>query len=259
MLAAKGHVDIGLFAATMLGIALVIASACVCNNYIDRGIDKAMARTKRRALVTGVVSGRNALIYATILGLSGCLLLGIYTNRLTLMIGITAFIFYVVLYGLAKRRSVWGTVVGSVPGAAPVVAGYVAVTDRLNSDTLLLFLILTLWQMPHFYAIAMYRFQDYKAAGLPVLPVKKGMAHAKLQILLYAAAFTIACGMLTVFGYTGYTYLVVMSLLSLYWLYLGLKSFRVSSDKVWGRKMFLFSLVVIMGLSFMLALDHWLP
>jgi protoheme IX farnesyltransferase len=259
LLASKGHIDFWLLLAAVAGTSLVIASACVFNNYIDRGIDAKMARTSKRALVSGLVSGRNAIIYAILLGVAGFALLAVYTNFLVVTIGLVALFDYVVLYGLAKRRSVHGTLVGSIAGAAPVVAGYCAVTDRFDGGAVILFLVLALWQMPHFYAIAMYRFDDYKAASLPVLPVKKGMKAAKIQILLYIVGFIAATSLLTGFGYTGYAYLVVMIGFGLAWLRLGIKGFKTANDKRWARKMFFFSLVIILVLSVMLSVGPVLP
>ena len=259
LLASEDRIDLELLVATLTGITLVIASACVFNNYIDRDIDKKMARTKTRALVSGVVSGRNALIYATVLGLAGGGLLAMTTNLITLVLGIVAFFSYVVLYGVAKRRSVHGTLVGTISGAIPPVAGYVAVTNQLDLAAGLLFLIMVCWQMPHFYAIAMYRFKDYKAAGLPVLPVKKGLPITKLQIRLYIVAFIVATQLLVVFGYTGYSYGAVMLLLGLAWLGRALQASKANDDTIWAKQLFLFSLLVITVWCLMLALEAVLP
>lgn len=245
--------------ATLAGTALVIASACVFNNYIDRSIDKSMTRTKKRALVTGFISGRGAIIYASLLGVIGFTLLVLFVNFLTAAIGLIAFIDYIVFYGLSKRRSVHGTIVGSISGSAPLVAGYTAVTDRLDGAALILFLIMTFWQMPHFYGIAMYRFKDYKTAGLPVLPVKRSMREAKIQTMLYIAAFLLSIAALTVYGYTGYTFLVVMVILALVWLGKGIQSFKKASDSIWGRQMFLFSLIVLLSLSVTLSMNALVP
>jgi protoheme IX farnesyltransferase len=132
LLASQGQIQWGLFLAILAGTALVIGSACVFNNYIDRGIDQKMERTKQRAMVKGSISGPAALTYGTILFILGFIVLAWYTNWLTLGIGILAFIIYVAVYGLSKRRSVHGTIVGSFAGAAPVVAGYTTVTDRFD-------------------------------------------------------------------------------------------------------------------------------
>jgi heme o synthase len=259
LLASKDHIYFWLLIETLGGMSLVIAAACVFNNYLDRDIDKKMKRTKKRALATGLISTRSALVYASILYLGGSLILGIFTNWLVFSLGVISIFFYVVIYGWAKRQSVYSTLVGSIPGAAPPVAGYLAVTNHIDAAAVILFLILVFWQMPHFYAIAMYRYRDYKAAGLPVLPVKYGMKAAKLQILAYVAAFTVVCAMLTIFGYTGYIYLGVVTGLGLYWLWRGLQSYKSSTDEKWGRQMFLTSLIVTLGLSFMLSISNWLP
>jgi heme o synthase len=258
-LASRGQVNFWLFMATLVGVSSVIAAACVCNNYLDRGIDAKMERTKKRALVDGLVTNRNALIYAAVLGAIGFGILAVYTNALTVYIGIVGIVFYVALYGLAKRRTIYGTEVGSVSGSMPVVAGYVAVTGKFDTTALLLFLVLTFWQMPHFYAIAMYRAKDYAAAGLPVLPVKKGMRQTKVRMLVYTVAFGLAAGALTVFGYAGFTYLAIMVLVTAAWLWRGFKGFRTMDDNKWARKMFGFSLVVLLAFSLGISFDNFLP
>ncbi|MDB5171050.1 MAG: ctaB [Candidatus Saccharibacteria bacterium] len=256
-LAAQGGVDFELLLATLAGTSLVIGSACVFNNYMDRDIDRLMARTKKRALVSGAISGKNALIFGTILGLLGVLILTIYTNLVTLYIGLLGFVAYVVLYGYYKRRSVHGTLVGTISGAVPPVAGYTAVTGRLDTAALILFAILVFWQMPHFYAIAMYRLKDYAAAGIPVLPVKKGMRITKIQVLLYIVGFTITSALLTVFGYASCGYLIVALLLGLSWFALGIRSFKAKDETLWGRKMFLRSLIVISLLCLTISIDSF--
>lgn len=259
LLASKWHIDFRLFLSLLLGTSLVIASGCVFNNFIDRGIDKKMARTKKRALVRGTVTGRNALIYAATLGALGFAILAAYVNVVVVVIGIVGLLDYVILYGYTKRHFVSGTIVGSISGATPVVAGYCAVTNRFDLGALLLLLILVLWQMPHFYAIAMYRFDDYAAAALPVLPVKKGMHQAKLHIVLYIVAFILAVAALTIWGYTGISYLVVMLAVGFVWLWRGFQGFTAPDDKRWARKMFFFSLIVILTLSVMLSVGSVLP
>lgn len=237
----------------------MIASACVFNNYIDRDIDKLMARTKMRALAKGSVSGRSAIIYASLLGVAGFLVLAVYTNWLTVFLGILALVVYVVIYGFTKRRSVHGTLVGSISGALPLVAGYCAVNGRFDTAAVILFFILVFWQMPHFYAIAVYRFSDYKAAKMPVLPVKKGIPAAKKQIIFYILAFIASAAGLSLFGYTGYTYLAVMLVLGLMWLKLAIKGFGAADDRVWARQLFRFSLVVLVVLSVFISFGGVLP
>lgn len=259
LLASKKDIHFGLLLAALLGIALVIGSACVVNNYLDRGLDKKMARTKKRAMVSGDISPTSAIIYAMILAVIGFVVLTRFTNLLTVCIGIIGYVDYVVLYAVGKRRSTLGTIIGSISGAMPIVAGYTAVTNRFDVGAFILFLILTYWQMPHFFAIALRRIKDYKAAGLPVLPAIKGARTTKIQIIFYIIALMTAIGLLKAYDYTGWTYLVVMESLGLRWLYMGVKGFKTDEDEKWGRKMFLFSLVIILTLSITLSINVWLP
>jgi protoheme IX farnesyltransferase len=258
LFASEWHIDVKLFISLLLGTGLIIASACVFNNYIDRGIDAKMARTKTRALVSGKIPAKNAIIFATVLAVLGFIILS-YTNFLTVLIGFGALFSYVVLYGFAKRKSVHGTLVGTLPGSASLVAGYTAVTGKLDVGALLLFLVMVAWQMAHFYSIALYRQKDYKNAGIPVLPVVKGAKRTKLEILLYTFLFVIFVTLLSVNRYSGLVFLLVMAPLGLYWLWRGLQGFNVKKDDKWGRQMFGFSLIVLLTLSVMLSFGSVLP
>lgn len=258
-LASHGHVVVLRLLSLLIGTSLVVAAGCVFNNYIDRDIDKKMKRTKKRALVSGVISGTTALSYGAVLGLVGFGVLILGTNWLTVFVGLIGLFFYVVVYSLGKRGSIHGTLIGTISGATPPLAGYVAASNHLDGGALIVFLILVFWQMPHFYAIAMFRNQDYAAAGIPVWPVKKGMRSTKFQILFYVGAFTLAVAALSAFGYTGYTFLVIMGLLGLYWLQKGVKGFKTADDVRWGRGMFGFSLIVLLTLCLMLSIGPLLP
>ncbi len=257
-LAAKGHLDPWLFLATVIGLCFIIGSACVFNNYTDRSYDQKMERTKNRALVKGTISLKSALAFGILLAFGGIFVLGRYTNLLTTAIALTGFFFYVVMYSFWKYRSTYGTLVGSIAGALPPVIGYCAISNQFDMAAFLLFAIMILWQMPHFYAIAMFRLKDYTAAAIPVLPVKKGMHVTKIHMLLYTIAFALAPSLLLIFGYTGYLFVAVTTIMGLVWLYLCIKGFKAENDAKWARGMFRFSLVVIMALSFMLAVDHYI-
>lgn len=259
LFASKGHIDAWLLMAVLAGTALVIGSACVVNNYLDRNLDAKMARTKKRALVDGTVSAQAALAYATMLGLLGFLLLVFATNATTVVVGAIGYIDYLVLYSIFKRRSALGTLVGSIAGSTAVVAGYTVVTGQFDGGAVMLFLIMAIWQMPHFYAIATFRRSDYAAAGLPVLPVVKTVATVKKHIVGYIVAYIFATTFLAALGYAGYIYVVVMLLLGLNWLRLGIAGFRTKDDIEWARHMFKFSLVALLGFSSMISLDAWLP
>ena len=257
-LASRGTIDFGLMAAMVFGLSMIMASACVINNYIDRDIDKKMMRTKIRPLVTNSISVTTAILVAILLAFGGGALLAVYTNYLTLGVAIFGGFAYLVLYSWVKRTSVHGTVVGALSGAVPPVVGYTAVTHTLDIGAFFLFLILVLWQVPHFYSIAIFRFEDYKSANLPVLPVVKGIGATKAQIILYILAFILATPSLFVFGLTGYTYLIVMGVVGLVWLGLGIRGLR-TDNVLWARKMFWFSLIVLMVFSGIISVAPILP
>ncbi|TBL43812.1 protoheme IX farnesyltransferase [Hafnia alvei] len=260
-LASKGSLDVPLFIATMVGVSLVVASGCVFNNYIDRDIDKIMERTKNRVLVKGLIAPKVTLTYATLLGLAGVALLYVAANPLAALLAVIGFIIYVGVYSLyMKRHSVYGTLIGSLSGAAPPVIGYCAVSNEFDAGALILLAIFSLWQMPHSYAIAIFRFKDYQAANIPVLPVVKGISVAKNHITLYIVAFMVATLMLSLGGYAGYKYLVVAAAVSVWWLGMALSGYKKAvDDRVWARKLFVFSIVTITCLSVMMSVDFQSP
>jgi protoheme IX farnesyltransferase len=255
-LASKGSLDLPLFLATITGVSLVIASGCAFNNYIDQDIDRIMERTKNRVLVQGLISPKVTLVYATVLGLIGVALLDVVANHLAALLAVMGFVVYVGLYSLwLKRKSVYGTLIGSLSGAAPPVIGYCAVSNQFDMAALILLLIFSLWQMPHSYAIAIFRFKDYQSASIPVLPVKYGISVTKNHIFRYILAFTVATLMLTLSGYAGYSYFVVASLISVGWLAMAVAGFKTTNDQVWAKKLFMFSIIAITTLSVMMSID----
>lgn len=259
LLAANGNIDWKLFAATNLGTALVISSACVINNFLDQDIDAKMNRTKKRPIVTGDIPPFNALIFGISLGLAGTAVLAVYTHFLVVIIGIVGFVDYVWLYGaLSKRRSIHGTLVGSVSGAIPILAGYVAATGTIDMGGAILFATLFLWQMPEFYSIAIYRRKEYATANVPVITVIKGVEHTKKLIIAYVVGFVFTSLTLSPLGYTGYTYFIVMSGLGAYWLLLSFKAFKSNSEN-WARRMFRFSLIILLAFCLLISIEHLLP
>lgn len=258
-LASKGQIDLWLFLAAVVGLSLLIGSSCVFNNYIDRKADAKMARTKNRALVTGAISVPRALLFALALGALGIAILSVYTNGLTLAVALFGFFVYVILYSFSKYYSTHGTLIGSVAGAVPPIVGYTAVSSSLDLGAFVLFIILALWQMPHFYAISIFRQKDYAAASIPVMPIVKGMHKTKIQMALYVALFLVLSPLLTLFGYTGYGYFALSVVLSLGWLWLSIRGFLAgTNDLVWARKMFAYSLVVVTSLSIAMMFDYTL-
>jgi len=256
LLASDGHIDFGLLFATLAGISLVIASACVFNNYIDRDIDSLMERTRNRALVKGTITPRSALVYGNALAIFGLGMLAFYTNLLTTAMAVLGLLVYVAVYSLwLKRTSTHGTIVGSISGAMPPVVGYLAVSGSIDLGAVILFFILALWQMPHSFAIAIHRLEDYTKAGIPVLPVKKGIGITKVHMLIYTAFFVMATFALPVFGYTGYEYLLVMVILGLGWLGLSASGFYSTNNKFWSRNMFVYSIAILVVFSIMIAIE----
>ncbi len=256
LFASRGDVDWWLFVSLCLGSTLIIASACTINNFLDQDIDSKMERTKTRAIVAGKVPGSHAVIMSIILGVVGFATLAVFTNWLVVAVGIIGFVDYVVLYGmLSKRLSIHGTLVGSISGAVPILAGYLAVTNQLDLGAILLFIILFLWQMPEFYSIAIYRRQEYKEAGVPVISVVKGIRHTKIQIFFYTLAFVIATALLALAGYADYFYLSTMMILGGYWLLLAIIGLGTRMNDRWARRMFRFSLIILLAFCGLISID----
>ncbi len=259
-LASKGRVDGALLPATLLGISLVVASSCDFNNCLDREIDRKMIRTRHRALAQGLIKLPIAVSYGAVLGLAGLALLWAVTNLLSVAIVVAGLVIYVGVYSLyLKRTSIYGALVGSLAGAAPPLAGYCAVTGRFDLGAVILLAVFSLWQMPHCYAIAVFRFEDYTAANIPVLPVKQGTAAAKKHMIGYILAFVAATLMLTFGGYPGYSTLTVASLLGLSWLYLAWWGYQAADERLWARKLFVFSILTIFILCAVMSLDATAP
>jgi protoheme IX farnesyltransferase len=241
------------------GVAFVIASACVVNNVIDRDLDAKMKRTKGREIAAGKISVPAATIYAIILGVIGFGLLIIWTNWLTAGLGLLSYVWYVVVYGIAKRTTPLSTIIGGVCGALPPVAGYTAVTGQIDLTAWILFGLLMVWQLPHFYAISIFRRDDYKQAKLPVWSVRYGISSTKKQIFFWVVIFALLTPLLTLVGPTGWVYLVVMLALSLYWIFQGVRYYNIDNDERWAKRMFGVSLLVLLTLDVVIAVGALLP
>ena len=258
LLASRGDIDGWLMLATLVGLSLVVASGCVINNVIDRDIDIRMARTRTRVTVTGEMSAKTALLHGTALGVLGFALLVIFTNWIAVFFAVFGYVIYVGVYSLyMKRRSVYGTFVGSLSGAVPPVVGYCAVTAQFDIGALISLIMFSLWQMPHSYAIAIFRYKDYQAARIPVLPVAHGIDKAKHHIVLYIAIYALVVMLLTIGGYTGMAFLAVACTTSFWWLLMALRGYRRNIDiSGWARQVFAFSILNITALSIAMAVDY---
>ncbi len=256
-LAAKGNIDWFLFLIVMIGTASIVAAGCIVNNCVDRDIDLKMSRTKDRAIAQGRIGVGSALILALVLGAIGFALLHIYTTTSAVLFGVIGILVYVGLYTLKyKRNSVYGTLVGSLSGACPPVMGYVAISNGFDTGAAILLLTFCFWQIPHSYAIAICRFDDYKSANIPVLPVKYGVQMARYHMYVYIVAFAISALLLVEQGFVGYIYALVISLMSIYWIYLVKVGYKVENEQVWGRKLFVFSILIITVFSVLISVDY---
>ncbi|MEQ1346835.1 heme o synthase [Acinetobacter lwoffii] len=258
--ATQGSVDFLLLLITLLGTTLVVASGCVVNNVIDQDIDQKMQRTQNRALVTKAISEPVALAFALVLGIAGFSLLWFWINAYAFLFAVIGLVVYVGFYSLwTKRTTIHQTVVGSISGAAPPVIGYTAVANQFDLGALLIFLGYALWQMPHSWAIAIYRFDDYKNAGIPILPVARSIHRTKIESLVYVVLFTLTMNALFVFGYANWFYAVILNLLCIYWLYIGVIGFKAENDQLWAKKYFLFSVILITVISIIFSFTSTTP
>ncbi len=246
------NIQIANFILVIFGSGFVIGGAGVFNNLIDRDIDKYMQRTKNRASVLGTISTMEGIIYGTILSLLGFLLLA-YINRLVFILGLIGFFDYVIIYDFCKRRSIYGTLIGSISGSIPLVSGYVASTNRIDLTFWILFLIMTTWQMAHFLGIGIYRLSDYRKAKIPLLPIVKGVSRTKIEINVYILLFLVLNIVLFISQKLSIFYLIVIGLSSVFWLIKALGGFNASNDKIWGKLIFKQSIIIIMIFSVMLS------
>lgn len=231
------NLDIVFF--TLFGSSLIIAGSCSINNYIDRDIDHLMERTKDRPTVTGKFRPTGVLFLGIFLILLGTLLLAL-TTWTAMVIGIIGVFSYVVLYTLwSKRQYVSNTIVGSVSGAVPPLIGWAAVDGNLHMIAWSLFLIMFVWQPPHFYALAMRRVEEYRAAGIPMLPVVKGFKTTKNHINVWVLALLPLPFLLTSLGVP---FVVLASILNIGWLAIGLYGYKIKDDIKWAKLMFVYSL-----------------
>ena len=246
------------FAAT-IGIACVAGAAAAMNCLIEQHIAARMTRTRARPLPRGALSSGEALVFATVLGGCGLLVLHQAVNPLTMWLTLATFVGYAVIYTvLLKPRTPQNIVIGGASGAMPPVLGWAAVSGEVSSDALLLFLIIFAWTPPHFWALALYRTADYARAGLPMLPVTHGSEFTRLSVLLYT--FILFGVTLLPFAtrMSGALYLAVAVALGLQFIRYAWRLYREYSDAL-ARRTFRFSIVYLFALFAALLVDHYLP
>ncbi|MFS0861345.1 heme o synthase [Fredinandcohnia sp. 179-A 10B2 NHS] len=231
------ELDIVLF--TLIGSALVIAGSCAINNYYDRDIDHLMDSKKERPTVTGKINPNHVLVMGILLILIGTAFL-LLTTVMAAVIGLVGVFSYIFLYTMwSKRRYTINTVIGSISGAVPPLIGWAAIDSNLHLVAWILFLIMFIWQPPHFLALAMKRVDEYKAAGVPMLPVVHGFDITKRQIVIWVLClFPLPFYLFSL----GLPFVILATLLNIGWLFLGIKGFKMKDDLKWAKLMFVYSL-----------------
>src|SRR5580692_4943410 len=242
-----------------LGIALAAASAAAVNHVLDRQLDARMGRTRNRPMPTGHLTLTQALGFAFVLGVASMAILVAFVNLLTAVLAFTSLILYAVVYTVwLKHATPQNIVIGGAAGAAPPVLGWVAVTNHVSAQSLLLFLIIFAWTPPHFWALAIARRHDYSRADIPMLPVTHGVEFTRLHVLFYTVLLSVITLLPYMTGMSGLIYLVAALLLNgrFLWLAITLKLARRDEQPM---RMFRFSITYLMWLFLALLLDHYLP
>ncbi len=257
-LAAPGWIELSLVGLTLIGVGLCASSAAAINHLVDRQIDAVMARTKKRPIARGRVSVLQALTFALSVGSLGLFLLFYYINPLTALLTFITLIGYAGIYtGYLKRATSQNIVIGGLAGAAPPLLGWTAVTNHLTPEPLLLVLIIFTWTPPHFWALAIYRFEEYQHAQIPMLPVTHGIPYTKLNIYLYTVLLLVVSVLPFVIGMSGSFYLVGALILGMRFLFWAHKLYH-SDRPVVAMQTFKFSIVYLMLLFVVLLIDHYL-
>jgi protoheme IX farnesyltransferase len=240
------------------GIWLVAGAAAAFNCLVEAGIDARMKRTSWRATAQGQISNQVALGFSAVLCALGSSILYFLVNPLTMWLTFATFVGYAVVYTvILKPLTPQNIVIGGASGAMPPVLGWAAMTGDVSPQALILFLIIFLWTPPHFWALALYRVEDYRKSGLPMLPVTHGNEFTRLQILLYTFVLFAACMMPFIFQMSGWLYLAVAVVLSIGFTGYAWALWRNYSDAL-ARKTFRFSLIHLSLLFAALLLDHYL-
>ncbi|HEV2582020.1 MAG TPA: heme o synthase, partial [Ktedonobacteraceae bacterium] len=255
-IAYQGMPSLALVVPTLLGGAMAAGSANCINCYIDRDIDQIMGRTQRRSLPAGRVEPRQALDFGILLGIGSFVILATFVNLLSAALACSGILFYVFVYTLGlKRTTPQNIVIGGAAGAVPVLVGWAAITNSLSLSAVALFAIIFFWTPPHFWALALLIQKDYEKAGIPMLPVVKGEAETRRQILLYSVFLLALTLVLFVLGIMGYLYLVGAAFLGGGLVYLAIRLWHDQSRK-WARTLFWYSNMYLAAIFAVMVLDR---
>ncbi len=240
-----------------VGIWLVSGAAAAFNCIVEQGIDAKMKRTAWRPSARGELGKRQTLLFSAVLCLLGSVLLYVWVNPLTMWLTFATFVGYAVVYTvILKPLTPQNIVIGGASGAMPPVLGWAAMTGEVGPEALILFLIIFLWTPPHFWALALYRVEDYRKSGLPMLPVTHGNEFTRLQVLLYTFVLFAACLLPFVYGMNSWIYLFAAVVLSLIFCWYGFRLWRNYSDEL-ARQTFRFSLTHLSLLFAAMLVDHY--
>ena len=251
--------DLRVAAFAALGIWLVAGAAAAFNCLVEKGIDAKMKRTAWRPTARGELSDRQALAFSVLLCVAGSALLWFMVNPLTMWLTFATFVGYAVVYTvLLKPLTPQNIVIGGASGAMPPVLGWAAMRGEVTADACLLFLIIFLWTPPHFWSLALYRAEDYRKAGLPMLPITHGNAYTRLHVLLYTVVLLAATLLPYVEGMSGVPYLLAALVLGGLFCGHAWRLWRQYSDAL-ARRTFRFSIVYLAALFAALLVDHYLP
>jgi len=241
-----------------LGIWMASGSAAAFNHLIDERIDKLMVRTARRPLATGKLTAHQALLFAVMLGIASMLVLALLVNVLTAVLTFGGLIGYALVYTrYLKRATPQNIVIGGLAGAIPPVLGWTAVTGELHAFALQLCLIIFVWTPPHFWALAIFRRDDYARAGVPMLPVTHGVVYTRWQVFFYTILLVLVTLLPVITGMSGLIYLGGALVLDIGFLYYAIRLLN-PPDELFPMKVFKYSIVYLMALFAFLLLDHWL-
>ena len=257
-LATPGLPDAGRVLAATLGIWLLAAAAFAMNCLIEQQVDARMLRTARRATAMGSISTTQVLVLSGLLGGVGMVVLYRWVNPLTMWLTFATFVGYAVIYTIIlKPRTPQNIVIGGLSGAMPPALGWAAVADSVPGEAWLLVLIIFIWTPPHFWALALYRSNDYAKSGLPMLPITHGQQFTRLHILLYSIALLATTLLPFIVGMSGWLYLTAAVVLGLMFIGYAFQLYREYSDEL-SRKLFRFSILYLSLLFAALLADHWL-
>lgn len=258
MLAEPGWPDLRLAIPAAVGIWLVASAAAAFNCLVEQHIDRKMARTAWRPTAKGELSNTQALVFSTLLGTAGSLLLYVAVNPLTMWLTFATFVGYAVIYTVVlKPLTPQNIVIGGASGAMPPVLGWAAMRGEVGPEAMVMCLIIFLWTPPHFWALALYRVEDYRRSGLPMLPVTHGSEFTRLNVLLYTLVLFAATLLPFVIGMSAWVYLACALVLGIWFLALAFAMWRRYSDAL-ARKTFRFSILYLALLFAALLVDHYL-